>query len=287
VRQADGLNIEVVSDKRGYFAPGEEASLAIKVTDDKGHPVLAALGLWAVDEAVFALSELRPGMEQVFFLLEQEIMRPKVEIHAFEPDEVFFPGPREAPPEPQLAKAAARPARVLAAAAMPSFVHASTVDSRSGEEEASQALWVELFSAKAKRAERAMREFVRTEWRMPSGREVYRELRKAGIDPDKTRDWFGVPFQVTVAQTVERVSSAALMSAGPDATWNTADDMSRSLGIEDAMAPVWEMESRREEMRWQRGGVAFGVGGGGGGADLDMIVQHPMMAREMVVLEGK
>jgi len=122
VRPADELRVELVAPGKPWSSPGEAVSLVLKVSDRAGHPVLAALGLWAVDEAVFALSELRPGLEQVFFLLEREIMAPKVEIHGFEPDRALFPGPRD----PR------RPARVLAAAAMPVFGHAQATDSRAG-----------------------------------------------------------------------------------------------------------------------------------------------------------
>ena len=42
----------------------------------------AALGLQVVDEAVFALAEKQPGFAKVFFYLEQEVMKPRYEIHS-------------------------------------------------------------------------------------------------------------------------------------------------------------------------------------------------------------
>jgi len=36
-----------------------------------------------VDEAVFALAEKQPGFAKVFFYLEQEVMKPRYEIHSF------------------------------------------------------------------------------------------------------------------------------------------------------------------------------------------------------------
>lgn len=286
VRQAGELKVEVVAPAKPFWAPGEDATIELKVTDAAGHPVLAALGLWAVDEAVFALSELEPGMEQVFFLLEQEIMRPKVEIHAFEPDQVFFPGPRVgrlvAAPDDK------RAARVLAAAAMPAFTHTTTSDSRAGEKEKSQALWREVFDVRARRVANAVRAWIREEWRQPSGREVHRIAREAGITAEVTRDWFGVPFKVNVPVSSDQVGEASLRSAGPDATWDTEDDLTASLAVDEAMAPVWELQSRREARRWARGDIAFGGGMavgegrgmmlGGGGGMIDA-----MVAREMSV----
>jgi len=43
---------------------------------------MAALGLQVVDEAVFALAEKQPGFAKVFFYLEQEVMKPRYEIHS-------------------------------------------------------------------------------------------------------------------------------------------------------------------------------------------------------------
>ena len=84
VSPADDLNIKVTADK-GEYKPGGEAVLKFAVTDAKKNPVLAALGLAVVDESVFALSELQPGLERIYFLLEKELMEPKYEIHGLRP----------------------------------------------------------------------------------------------------------------------------------------------------------------------------------------------------------
>ena len=47
-----------------------------------GEGVSAALSLQVVDEAVFALAEKQPGFAKVFFYLEQEVMKPRYEIHS-------------------------------------------------------------------------------------------------------------------------------------------------------------------------------------------------------------
>lgn len=260
VRSADALNIDITADKTRW-KPGEEATLQVRVTDRQGHPVLAALGLWAVDEAVFALSELHPGMEQVFFLLEQEIMKPKVEIHGFEPDTVFFPRVLPTPQRGPI-EASDRPAKVLAAAAMPTFVHAFKKDSRDQVAATSRLLWADLMAAKVKRVRNELRAWIRESWRAPSGRELHRIARAAGIQPEVTRDWFGVPFRMTVPNSSEFFSDARLISAGPDATWNTSDDLSGDLELDALMQPVWDLEARREERLWtlKGGGRAFGVG---------------------------
>ena len=52
----------------------------------------AALGLAIVDESVFALSELKPGLEKIYFTLEKELMEPKYEIHGLKPRAFFWKG---------------------------------------------------------------------------------------------------------------------------------------------------------------------------------------------------
>jgi hypothetical protein len=84
VNPANDLQI-AISPNRQIYRPGEEGWIDFEVTDRKGHPVLAALGIAVVDEAVFGLTELQPGMEKVYFTLERELMEPRYEIHGFTP----------------------------------------------------------------------------------------------------------------------------------------------------------------------------------------------------------
>ena len=81
IRRADELRVTVTAD-RDRYRPGEVARLALKVRDRGGDPHRAALWLAGVDEAVFALAEMRPGLARVFFELQRELLRPRYEIHA-------------------------------------------------------------------------------------------------------------------------------------------------------------------------------------------------------------
>ena len=81
VQPADELKIETVADAPVY-KPGDEARIHFRVTNSRGEGVHAALGLQVVDEAVFALAEKQPGFAKVFFYLEQEVMKPRYEIHS-------------------------------------------------------------------------------------------------------------------------------------------------------------------------------------------------------------
>jgi hypothetical protein len=90
VQPADELKIETTADSAVY-KPGSEARIRFHVTNDHGEGVCAALGLQVVDEAVFALAEKRPGFAKVFFYLEQEVMRPRYEIHSLSMKDVVEP----------------------------------------------------------------------------------------------------------------------------------------------------------------------------------------------------
>lgn len=94
VNPADALKIAIALDTETY-KPGQSASIDFRITNDKGKPVVSALGISIVDEAVFALQEIHPGLEKVYFTLEQEIMKPRYEIHGYELDDLV-----KLPPQP-------------------------------------------------------------------------------------------------------------------------------------------------------------------------------------------
>ena len=75
VEAANDLTITFESDQEEYL-PGEDATVSVTVTGPEGQGVAAAVGLQIVDEAVFALQDMRPGSERIFFQLEQEVIQP-------------------------------------------------------------------------------------------------------------------------------------------------------------------------------------------------------------------
>jgi uncharacterized protein YfaS (alpha-2-macroglobulin family) len=90
VDPANDLQIKVTGDSESYL-PGTEAKLEFKVTSKSGAGVVSALGIMVVDEAVFALQEMQPGLEKVYFYLEKEIATPRYEIHGYELDQCICP----------------------------------------------------------------------------------------------------------------------------------------------------------------------------------------------------
>lgn len=82
VDEADDLALTFTPDKPEY-RPGETAVLTIQTNDPTGAGVASAIGLAVVDEAVFALAEQDPGFAKLYFLLEQELLQPKYDLHGF------------------------------------------------------------------------------------------------------------------------------------------------------------------------------------------------------------
>ena len=108
VRRADALKIEAKLDQETY-RPAEKALLKFIVTRGNGEGVPAALGLAGVDEAVYALSEMRPGLERVYFAVQEEILKPRYQLNAQPPVQVrqlIEPQPEPGPlPEPDVEEA--------------------------------------------------------------------------------------------------------------------------------------------------------------------------------------
>jgi 5-hydroxyisourate hydrolase-like protein (transthyretin family) len=113
VSPADGLRIKAEADK-GEYKPGGEAVIRFEVMDARGTATPAALGVLVVDEAVYALQDLQPGLEKVYFTLQQELLKPRVQV-VYKPAEDLGTIVRkpEVPPDRQ------QVARVLLASVRP------------------------------------------------------------------------------------------------------------------------------------------------------------------------
>jgi hypothetical protein len=84
VEQAEDLSLTFDPDPGGLtLRPGDPASLGIQVSGADGAGAQSALGIAIVDEAVFALAEQDPGFAKLYFLLEQELLVPKYDLHGF------------------------------------------------------------------------------------------------------------------------------------------------------------------------------------------------------------
>lgn len=106
VQTTDDLRVAIDPDK-GQYRPGEKGKVRFTVTDAAGKPAQAALGIVVVDEAVYALQDMQPGLEKVFFTLQEELLKPQVSIpyHPTERLDVLAMQPQLDAPKQQIAEA--------------------------------------------------------------------------------------------------------------------------------------------------------------------------------------
>jgi type II secretory pathway pseudopilin PulG/5-hydroxyisourate hydrolase-like protein (transthyretin family) len=83
VNPASSLKI-ATSLSQTTYRPGQTAKMDFAVTDADGKPTPAALGIVAVDESVFALSENRPGLLKQFLDVESDLLKPRYQIKFFD-----------------------------------------------------------------------------------------------------------------------------------------------------------------------------------------------------------
>jgi hypothetical protein len=87
VHPKDDLKLDIKADKDVYL-PGAEGKITFQVTDSAGKPTPAALGVIIVDEAVYALQDMQPGLEKVYFTLQEELLKPQAQV-IFKPSDTI------------------------------------------------------------------------------------------------------------------------------------------------------------------------------------------------------
>jgi len=209
VQPADELKIEAAADNLIY-KPGDEARLRFRVTNAKGEGVQAALGLEVVDEAVFALAEKQPGFAKVFFYLEQEVMKPRYEIHSIGMPEVVETA------EKGQAGQRDRAARAL-------FSATEMVNTNRFETEFGRTVPVTKFWEYAGRYRtRFVAQVVR--YAQNGG-----DLNQAG--GPGLRDAWGTPLRVDRMSSDAQNTYYLARSAGPDKRFDTGDDLATWLEV--------------------------------------------------------
>lgn len=84
VEQPRAIQLQTKLDATEY-APGERARLRVELKDPDGKPVVGAISLAGVDEAVFSVLSQATGLEEVFFLLEKELLKPVLTLYPWSP----------------------------------------------------------------------------------------------------------------------------------------------------------------------------------------------------------
>ena len=217
VAPADDLTVKVAADK-GEYKPGEDAVLRFAVTDPSGAPVQAALGLAMVDESVFALSELQPGLEKIYFTLERELMEPKYEIHGLTPQGLFLDTRQDVPKQ--------RAAAMLLASAPASDGFDWRVNTYGVKvEKVKAAARVEMAKALTK-ITAAIAKYRQTEKiSLTEAQSLTFLIGKGSLKQSDLTDPWGHWYRANLYGRHDYDGYWTLSSAGPDGVWGTADDI--------------------------------------------------------------
>jgi uncharacterized protein YfaS (alpha-2-macroglobulin family) len=224
VQPADELKIEAVADAPVY-KPGAEARIRFRVTNSRGEGVSAALGLQVVDEAVFALAEKQPGFAKVFFYLEQEVMKPRYEIHSIGMPDIVEPV------EDSKSEQRNRAARALFSAT--EIVSANEFETEFGrtipmtkyQEYAGR--YRDHFQQQVNRLAEALSKSYAADPKMGNAEQVHARIMQAcGTD---CRDSWGNDLTFEPMRSGSITTYYKVRSAGPDGQFNTGDDLQTYL----------------------------------------------------------
>jgi uncharacterized protein YfaS (alpha-2-macroglobulin family) len=226
VQPADELKIAAVADAPAY-KPGGEARIRFHVTNSRGEGVSAALGLQVVDEAVFALAEKQPGFAKVFFYLEQEVMKPRYEIHSVGMSEIVEPVEESKIEQRNRAARALFSATELVGANKFETEFGRTVPMTKYQEYAGryQARFLDQVHQLAEQLSRAYRD-------NPEKGDltrVFSRISSAG-GPDLIDSW-GTKFRLEPVRWYRDKTHYVVRSAGPDHRFDSADDMAAYVEV--------------------------------------------------------
>jgi uncharacterized protein YfaS (alpha-2-macroglobulin family) len=220
VEPASGLNIDVRASRDAY-KPGEQARLDFRVKTGDGRPTAAALGVSIVDESVFALQEMQPGMERVYAYLEEQLRKPRYEIHGLEMPVII------ARPEPLAQPHAQRAAQVMLASAELPELEISVKDSYLERLERAKSEWAEKMESKLTIVERALEAYRHKHRQVPTYEQGLDVLVREGfLKENDIKDLWGNPMKAVPSwEGEDRMYAAMLLSAGPDGEFDTEDDV--------------------------------------------------------------
>jgi uncharacterized protein YfaS (alpha-2-macroglobulin family) len=248
VHAADELAIDVLADQDTY-EPGQDGRITFTVTDRNGKPMVAALCVAVVDEAVFAVSELKPGLEKVYFMLEEEIMKPRYEVHEFTPVDIV-----------EKKKIEARAENMMFSTLTPKDPYSvSYTTPQMVDEKIRSAFYPQLEEARRNIYE-AQNKYHQKHGEYPKSDGALAELVKEGLlkETDLLDPW-GRRYYIDSPE--ERFVYFTIASAGPDGVIETADDISEMMWREgilaaemDAALPLAVAGARRADIKSKKPG---------------------------------
>ena len=216
VQGADLLTVKVTTDKKQY-RPAQQAKVSLQLLDNKGNPAPGAIGVQVVDEALYALTEVKPGMERKFFFLEQEVVNAGKKLRFVDPSALLKTKPTA---DDQI-----RALMLFASAGQKATFpinYQSDVKDRATALSASQA-------GIAKLADLLEKEYEDVHGQEYSLSEEEQKERLQWVESWLKGRWddFGVSYKLDASYYYY----VTVKSAGMDETWDTKDDISAHASI--------------------------------------------------------
>jgi len=226
VSPANDLNITVNVPQPSYL-PGSKATIGFQVTDTNNRPVVAALGVNIVDESVFALQDMQPGMEKVYFLLEKEILQPRYEIHTIDLGDIVTPPILEPGVKPIELDSKRQLAATVLFAALPqsSATFGLTVNTYSEKMRRLMEQWGKRVLDDARKYAISMQVFLKRYGRYPTRQEGVNILVKTRCMFWLIRDQWGRLYEFNPLWGESYRNGFTMRSYGPDGIANTEDDI--------------------------------------------------------------
>jgi uncharacterized protein YfaS (alpha-2-macroglobulin family) len=250
VQPAEELKIETVADANVY-TPGADAKIHFHVTNSHGQGVRAALGLQIVDEAVFALAEKQPGFAKVFFYLEQEVMKPRYEIHSVGVTEIVEPlGEPKGEERDHAAMALFAATEIVSQNKFETEVGRTVPQAKFGE------YWNRYqaqFRVNSQKIADELRHTFAEDADQQDVKKAFEKLANSG--KPEFRDAWGTPLQLEPIRWDASKTQYLIHSAGPDKQFQTGDDLSAYLYFHRRrlVAPASDGQTRmdiRVEHEW-------------------------------------
>ncbi len=262
VQPSNALNVSITPGKAEY-APGEKATLALEVKDKDGKGVAAAVGLNIVDEAVFALQDLQPGLLKTFFDLTKELLTPRYQI--------LTPGMSAeaaitAPPE--VLEDAAKKGEYQAAAKV-AFASVNDAPVHGFEQSTYKAQVAKVMALLKPFADKERLEILKEFQSLANAGAITLENAAAYLQSGRFErtDFWGQAYKATYDETLQQ---AVFTSAGPDARVGTYDDLVLKASTWELMYRNYGWGGEGDMDGGFNGGpqAAGGAGGGTGGGPM-------------------
>jgi len=241
------LKVSLSSDANEY-RPGSSAHVRIAVTDRNNKAAPSAVGVTAVDESVYALTDTHPGLERMFFTLAKELMQPGYEINGLTPIKLYD--------EAQISEVGKqRAGAMLLTSAAPLDQSTYIINSYQIRFDAIKAGILDDMKIRYIRVDEAMRKYNDEHDFSIVDPDLTKYLYEEGlISQEDYIDPWGTPYRIRPQAYRSSLDGFRYTSAGPDRILNTWDDLTVQGQASYGLGATGGF-----------GGGGFGGGGFGGG----------------------